>query len=292
MFFIKLLSTLPLAVLYLFSDILYFFMLHVLRYRKKVVVQNLKKSFPDKSDEEISKITKAFYKNLADLTVETLKMPSIKKDEIVKRVKFKNIDLPNSYLNKGSSILVLTGHQCNWEWLLLACSIHSEYPIDGVYKPMHIESLDKLFLDMRSRFGANPLPMKDVFRSVIRNKNEVRVLALVADQTPPHGEIQHFTDFLSQNTPFFVGADKIAQHTQYPVLFVEMIRLKRGYYEAEFHVVKEAPYKKGAFEIIEAYAKLLEKSINKHPSDWLWSHKRWKYRDFKTRKNLRDDLTV
>jgi KDO2-lipid IV(A) lauroyltransferase len=283
MFFFILLSKIPLRLFHVCADVLFFIMYYFPSYRKKIVLENLRNSFPRKSENEITAIAKGFYKNLADLTIETLKIPSINKEEIKKRVTIKNIEAVHDELKKGNSVIVLTGHQCNWEWLLIASSIHCEFPIDAVYKPMQIQLLDTLFYNMRSRFGARPLPMKDVYRSIIKHKNEARVLAMVADQTPAHSEIQYLTTFLNQQTGFFVGADKIAKSTGYPVFFLEMTRPKRGFYSAEFQ--KIIPKENSSFGIIESYSTLLEISIHKNPSDWLWTHKRWKYKDMKITRN-------
>jgi KDO2-lipid IV(A) lauroyltransferase len=284
MFFFILLSKIPFWLLYRVSDVFYFFMYYFPGYRKKIVKENLIKSFPSKNKKEINLLAKGFYSNLADLTLETLKIPAIKKPDMQKHVKILNMHKIHSYLDKQQSVIVLTGHQCNWEWLLLASSLECRYPIDAVYKPMQISFLNNLFINFRSKFGARPLAMKEVYRSVVRNKEEVRVIAMVADQTPAHSEIQYFTTFMNQNTAFFVGADKIARHTDYPVLFLDMKRIKRGYYEAEFHVLKEASFDDTKFGLIESYARMLENSINKNPSDWLWSHRRWKHQFMKIRR--------
>ncbi len=270
-------------LLYRLADLLYFFMYYFPGYRKKVVKSNLKASFPERSNKEIDVLAKGFYKNLADLAVEILKIPGLKKEEVQKRVKV-NVELLHYYLDQQTPVVVLTGHQCNWEWLLLGCSVECRYPIDAVYKPLHVQFMDRLFLRMRSRFGARPLAMKDVYRSLIKNKNETRVLAMVADQTPAHSEIQYFTKFLNQHSAFFVGADKIVRNTGYPVLFLDMKRLKRGHYEATFHFLQEAPYDEKNFEVIEKYARMLEQSVLKKPSDWLWSHRRWKHQEMKIKR--------
>ncbi len=289
MFFFILLSKLPLWLLYRVSDVLYFLMYYFPGYRKKVVRDNLRNSFPGKTEKEYSVLAKKFYMNLTDLSMETLKILDLSKESILKRVTIKNMDLLHAYLDKGESVIVLTGHQCNWEWLLLASSVECRYPIDAVYKPLHLEFMDRLLLRMRSRFGARPLAMKDVYRSIVRNKGEARVLAMVADQTPAHSEIQYFTDFLNQHSAFFVGADKIARHTGYPVVFLDMKRIKRGYYEAEFKLIQEAPFDENNFGVIEAYARLLEKSILQKPSDWLWSHKRWKHQEMKIKRRRKEE---
>jgi KDO2-lipid IV(A) lauroyltransferase len=255
-----------------------------------VVLENLKNSFPEKSERERKKIARQFYRNLADIGVEILRIPSISEKELMKRVRFKNLDLYLDIMKNGESVIVLTGHQCNWEWLLLAASTTHDFPIDAVYKPLHSASMDELFKSMRSKFGATPLAMKDVFRSVIRNKGQVRCMAMVADQTPPAGEIQLFLPFLNQHTAFFVGADKIARHTGYPILIVYMHRLKRGNYEVEFEMLKTAPFEKEN-EVIELYSKALEADLKRHPADWLWSHKRWKHKEYKSQR-FKTDETV
>ncbi len=268
MFFFILLSKLPLWLLYRASDCLYFLMYYFPGYRKQVVRENLRNSFPGKSPQEIEVLSKKFYKNLTDLTMESLKILSISKEEVIKRVNIVNMELATSYLDRGQSVIVLTGHQCNWEWLLLASSAQCLYPVDAVYKPLHIGFIEKLLFKMRTRFDARPLAMKDVYRSIVRSKDQTRVLAMVADQTPAHSEIQYFTTFMNQPSAFFVGADKIARHTGYPVFFMDMRRVRRGYYEAEL------------------YARMLEKSILKNPSDWLWSHRRWKHREMKVKRKM------
>lgn len=284
MFFLKLISKLPLWFLYRLADVLFFLMYYFPGYRKKVVRKNLVNSFPDKTEKEISQVMKNFYKNLTDIGVEIVRIQGMRKEEMKRRMHMTNFDLLHSYLDKGMSTIVLTSHQCNWEWLLLGSSVVSRYVIEGVYKPLHNATMDKWFHDMRSQFGARPLAMKDVYRSLIKNKNETRIIALVADQTPAGGEIQHFTKFLNQNTPFFVGADKIAKHTGYVVIFLETKRIRRGYYEATFHLVQEPPFAGKGFEVIDQYAHMLEESIRKNPSDWLWSHKRWKHTEMVNRR--------
>jgi KDO2-lipid IV(A) lauroyltransferase len=191
------------------------------------------------------------------------------------------MSLLHFYADQGLSVVVLTGHQCNWEWLLLSSSVECRYPIDAVYKPLHNSFMNSLIFKMRSRFGARPLAMKDVFRSIIKNKTEIRVLAMVADQTPAGGEIQYFTKFLNRNSGFFVGADKIVKNTGYPVIFLDMKRVKRGYYEAKFYPLVPDADSQSEFPIIEEYAHLLEDSILKNPGDWLWSHRRWKHTEKK-----------
>lgn len=279
MIFFRLLSLLPFSALYRLSDLLYFLAYKLFRYRRKVVDTNLRNAFPDKTDEEINLISKGYYKNLCDIVVETIKVLSLKKETLKEKVKFRNINLPLKSLEKGQSIIVLCGHTANWEWLLLACSIESSFPIDAVYKPLSNKFFDRLMLDIRTKFGAYPLPMQDVPRSLVSRRNTIRGIAMVADQTPPKNDIQHWNYFLDQETPWYIGGEKIARLGEMPVFFVGMRRIRRGEYEVSFEKISQPPYEKssGKYPIIDRYADMLEQNILENPEQWLWSHRRWKH---------------
>lgn len=278
MIFLKLLSLLPLRVLYIFSDILYILTFYVFKYRKKVIVENLRKAFPDKSGSEIHAITKKFYRNLTDIVVEILKTLSLSEKELSKRTSFSNTEVPLKFTSKNQNFIVLTGHLCNWEWLLSTCMVKFKYPIDGVYKPLNSKFSDRLMLKIRSKFGANPVTMNDTLREQIRKKNIPHVLAMVADQTPLKNEIQYWTNFFHQETPYYVGADKISKMLNMPVLFVGMRRIKRGYYEIYFREISSEVNPNNEFPITERFNQILEEEITKNPETWLWSHRRWKHR--------------
>ena len=274
-------SRLPFSVLYALSSFTAFVLQYIVRYRAKVIQQNLQNSFPEKTADEIKQITKDFYLNLTDVSFESLKLLDITKEELEKRVRITNIDVPMSTLDNGQSHLGLTSHLCNWEWLLQICAIHSTYPIDAVYKPLHNEKMDQFIYNMRARFGAHPVAMKDTLRELVKNRKSVRSMAMVADQTPPHSEIQHWATFLNQYTPFYVGGDKIGGAMQMPVLFVSMKRIKRGYYEVTFEILKNLPIAKEGHEVTQLFIERLEECIKEQPSNWLWSHKRWKHKEAK-----------
>jgi KDO2-lipid IV(A) lauroyltransferase len=278
MLILKLLSLVPLRILYLLSDVLYIFSYYIFQYRKKVIKENLYKAFPEKTPEEINWITKKFYRNLTDIVVEIIKVLSLKKEELDRRVIATNINLPLKHLQQNESIIVLAGHQCNWEWLLSACMLKGGYPIDAVYKPLNSKFSDKLMLTIRSKFGATPVSMKDTLREQIRKKNIPHGLAMVADQTPLKNEIQYWTTFFNQDTPYYVGSDKIARLLNMPVFFVGMKRVKRGFYEITFKELGLPPYTASEFDITEKYNQLLEEEIRNQPENWLWSHRRWKHK--------------
>lgn len=275
MWVFKLLSYLPLSVLYLLADFLYFLAFYIIGYRKKVVWQNLKNSFPEKTDEELKRIQKDFYRHLAEVFIETLKILSISKKELEKRFVVKNIDLLTNRLNEGKTVLVLTAHLFNWEWLSLITSLKQPYSVHFVYQELSSKFFDKLMLKIRTHFGGQPLKMQNILKDVLQKNNEARIVALLADQSPAGNEKDHWTNFLNQDTAFFAGVEKIATKLKLPVVFGGATRLKRGYYELYFEEIYH-PQEKLDNKITENYVRLLETQIQKTPANWLWSHKRWK----------------
>ena len=273
-------SRLPFGVLYLLADFIYLLLFYVVRYRKKVVYQNLSNSFPDKNAAEIHGIAKKFYHNLADIIFEILKLGSISKAEMCRRVHYQNPELLQTYLDKGLTIITLGSHACNWEWGLASSPCFLDFPADGVYKPLQNSFFERYMRFLRSRLGPSPLPMKEVLRHLIRTRQEPRLVALLSDQTPPRGEIQYWTSFLNQDTGFYVGADKLAATFKYPVVFISVLRQKRGHYVFSFELLAEpgAVAVAEEYRITEAYVRSLEKLITKYPADYLWSHRRWKHK--------------
>lgn len=279
LFVIKLFSYLPIQVGYFFSDVLRVLIFGVINYRSKVIKENIQNAFPEKTIQERKQIIKQFEKNFCDIAIETLRLFTMNEKDLKKFVSIKNIELPLSYLNNNQNIVVLTSHLCNWEWLLQRCTIATDYTINAVYKPLHNSKTEAITFGMRSKFGAKPIAMKDTLREVLKIKRDKRVeaLAMVADQTPPWSEIQHWQTFFNQNTPFYIGGDKLSYVIEAPVFFVKMRRTKRGYYEIEFDLISVPPYEKDQHSITEKYIQMLELEIKNQPGNWLWSHKRWKH---------------
>ena len=276
-FFLRLLSRLPLWFLYAVSDVLAWVAIHVVKYRRRVILENLSRSFPEKPPEEIRRLTRAFYYNLTDVMVESLKGLTMSKEALRKRVIFHDMDLIQGYRRRGQSLIFLTTHQCNWEWLLLAGCIYLPYPIDAVYKPLANKKMDDLMYQARARFGGEPISKDRVLREVLRRKDQIRGIALVADQTPAPGTPRYWIDFLHQPTGFYRAIEQLPQAVQYPAVFAKMKRTRRGYYEVSFFPVGDPPYEKGTLTVLPKYAKQAEKMIQQQPADWLWSHKRWKH---------------
>ena len=279
MFFIKLLSRLPFSVLYAFSDFLFFASYHLVRYRRTLVRKNLQNSFPGKTIGEVKIIEKEFYKNLCDYSVETLKLLTISREELSRRMTFIHPGFLEQFIDRNQSIIFLASHQFNWEWSLVSASINFPMHIDFVYQPVNNAFFDRITLLSRSRFGAYPIARDKVARELVKRKSILRGVAIVADQYPGYQNDKKFpVHFLNQDTVFFMGANNVAVLTQYPAVYYSLKKVKRGFYEAHPHIVAHPPYTKTDTSVVENYVKLVEKVILENPAGWLWSHNRWKTR--------------
>jgi len=275
--FFRLLSRLPFAVLYAISNTLAFVLYRVVGYRKKVVKGNLKRAFPDKTDREINRLAVAFYRNLTDTVVETLKAMTISEAAIRKRARITNPEVAQAWIAQNKSFIALAAHQRNWEWLLLAGCVQLNCPIDAVYMRIKNKYFEQLVYNMRSRFGGKPILRKDTLMEIMKRKKVVRGFGMNADQAPLVFDEKYWTTFLGNDTAFHLGIEKVARMTKYPVLFLGIKRVKRGYYEITFHQLAEPPYPKDTFLITERYARIVEQQVLDAPEGYLWSHKRWKY---------------
>ena len=278
MWLLKLISRLPMWVLYGIADFIFFLAYNVVGYRKKVVMSNLKNSFPEKSQKELETIAKAFYKHLSNFAIEVLKSFTISAQEINKRIKFVNIEMVDKYYEQGQSLLVLATHQFNWEWALLAGCLQLPYPVDVIYQKLSSKKFDDLMFKTRSKFGGTPIKKGDALREIIKRSRQKRLIVINGDQTPP-GRVKsdiYWADFLNQDTAFYKGPGILPLKTGMPVLFLKIDSPKRGYYEITFVPLGEPPYPKETNIILDRYIEETEKQIIEKPSYWLWSHKRWK----------------
>ena len=278
MFFLKLIGHLPLLILYRIATLAKWLLYFVFSYRKKVIVKNIKNSFPDLSSSQVNALTMKFYGYLSDQMVEFFKGSTISKKEMLKRVNLVNEQIITNYLDKGIPVVLVAGHQGNWEWAVHRLAL-SENLYDIVYQKLSSPLFNDFTFWVRSRFGSNVLMEKRESVVLARErKNIPRAICLAADQSPPKPESAYWTNFLNQPTGFFTGMERFAREYQYPVIFVELIREKRGYYTMSFEELIKPSYEnvdKGA--IIEIFARRLEKSVLKYPDQYLWSHKRWKH---------------
>jgi Kdo2-lipid IVA lauroyltransferase/acyltransferase len=279
MFFLRLLSKLPFPVLYLISDFLFFVSFYLVRYRRKLVQKNLRNSFPEKSEAEIQQIEKEFYKNLCDYAVEMLKLLTISKAELSKRMSFEKPEVLQNFADNNQSIIFLASHQFNWEWSLVSACLCFPFAIDFVYQPVQNKFFEKFSLACRTRFGAYAIRREDVARELVKRKNILRGVATVADQYPGYKKDKKYeTTFLNQQTVFFLGTNSMAILAQYPAVYYSLKKVKRGYYVGTPHVVGLPPYEKTSTDVIENYAREVERVIQESPAGWLWSHNRWKKR--------------
>ncbi len=281
-------AQLPFGVLYGVARALAWLIGDVIGYRRQVVRENLQKSFPEKTEAERRKIARRFYRNLSEVLVETLKLLSIGPADFRKRVEITGSAELFACLRDGKTVLALGSHSVNWEWILpSAVALLDGARIDGVYRPLNSAFGEALVKHLRTRFGGHLVRMQDVGRDVVRLRATPRALSMVADQTPPGGEIQFYTRFLNQDTPFFVGPDKLAASFRMPVFFLSQTRTKRGHYRYDLqlfydgstqlptppkHITDDPTH----HPITAAYAQFLEAEIRRSPSDYLWSHRRWK----------------
>jgi KDO2-lipid IV(A) lauroyltransferase len=273
------LTRLPLPVLYAIGRGVRFIAFHVVRWRRSIAMENIAGAFPDRSHAEHVAILRASYDNLCDVLAETVWAYGAGAAQLRDRVTIEGSQFIRQPIEAGQSLLLLTAHFCNWEWLLLAAGAQLQVPIDAVYKPPRQRVFDDFLREGRSRFGGNPVAYKGFVMEMMRRRADARCYAMVADQTPIAQDDKYWTTFMGRDTAFYVGADTIARTVKAPVLFVAMQRVARGRYHVTVTPIASPPYERGqGNEIVETYARLLETEIRKSPADWLWIHRKWKYR--------------
>ena len=279
-FLLKLISYIPFRALYVLSDGLYYILYYIIRYRRKIVRKNLTDSFPTLKGKEILQVEKKFYRYFTDQVLESCKMATISPEEMKKHMKFTNIEAANAVFKEGKSIALYMGHYGNWEWI-------SSIPLwvaEGVtsvqiYHKLRNDNTNRLILNMRERLGAISVEMRKTARYIteITNTNQVSVIGFIADQSPKKKEVRYFLPFLHHRTPILVGTEKIVKHYGFEAWFLDMKRVKRGYYEAELIRMHEEPTSLPDFELTEIYFRMLEKMIQERPELYLWTHNRFKH---------------
>lgn len=281
----KMHAILPLSVLYRLSDVLYFLIYKIARYRVSVVRGNLGNSFPEKTDQELRILEHRFYRHFADYIVETIKLGHISEKEIKSRATMNNPELIDRLMDEGHPcVILLMGHYGNWEWFTAGGSFFKDARICQVYRPLNDKAFDNLFIYLRTRFGSQGIKKKDTIRDVFTlSKNKTRsCVVLVSDQTPSKGNLHYWTDFLHQESAMLTGGERIAKKLKLPVLFVDTRKVARGYYTVDFKLITDKPQDTPDYWITERYTRLMENCILRDPAYWLWTHKRWKHRREKT----------
>lgn len=275
---LRILAAFPLALLYPLGWGLYLIAFYVVRWRVPLAQSNIDSALPELPLAERRKILRDCYRNLGSALIEGIWGYGASADALRERVTFLNPEIVERCKVEGRSAVMLAGHVCNWEWLLLAAGAHLGIPIDVVYKPLRLPSVDAYVRDARRRFGANPIPHRSFLYEVMRRGDEPHAYALLADQTPLKRTPKHWIRFLNRDTAFFLGPEHIARYADATVFYVSMKRVARGRYEVHLSVIAEPPYGEDAgIEIVETYARRLEATIRESPADWLWIHNKWKY---------------
>ena len=273
------LSLLPLRVLYVLADVLYVLVAYVARYRHEVIAKNLRYSFPEKTDRERRRIELHFYRWFCDYLVESVKLMTMSKRQLMRRMTFSNTEILNEAVARGQSVTVYLGHYGNWEWITsLPFWITPGAQCCQLYHPLENSAFDRLFRYVRERQQALCIPMEDSIREIIRFRRKGRpvVVGFISDQVPMWQNIHHWTTFLNQETPVLTGAERIARKMNQAVVYGDVYRVKRGYYRCDFRLMASEPQKTAEWELTDQYFHLLEQTIRRDPSCYLWSHNRWK----------------
>lgn len=276
-FFVFLFRIMPFWFVYGLSDFICFMLHRVFHYRYKVVVDNITKAFPDMSLAERKKVIRRFYHGLSDLLVESIKGFSITEKQIRKRVVVKNIEILESYKQRNKSVIALTAHTGNWEWGILAAPFYTPMISVGLYKPLSNKRMDNYMKRNRCRNGAHLTSIYLTAISFERYMKESSIVMMIADQSPSNIKNAIWVDFLGRDTACLHGPEKYAKLYDLPVFYFNVHRFKRGHYEVEFFPVTDNPKTEPDGQITKIYMKKLKEYIRKYPSNWLWSHRRWKH---------------
>jgi KDO2-lipid IV(A) lauroyltransferase len=277
--FAWLISLLPFWIMYGVADFLFFILYHVTGYRKDVTRQNLRNSFPEKDDKWIKDTSRKFYHNLADIILEDLKVLTISQKKLAKRYRYENLEIMENMAAEGKSIILAVGHTSNWEWMgNTLAPMYPQYKGYAIVKPLQNKKFDGFMNGLRNRFIKDSIIyMKDTLRTMVKRKKIVSLYAFAADQTPSNPQAAYWGKFFHQDTPFYTGVEKIARTLDLGVIFIDLYRERRGHYVGEISLITDSAKSTSENEITKAYIHKLEEAIRKRPSDWLWSHRRWKH---------------
>lgn len=273
-------SYLPLPIMFLITDVLFLFLYFIFRYRRKVVAENLRNAFPEKSEEERKLIARRYYRHVCDLFAEFFKLLHISESEIRRRCVMVNLDVPHRYFMDGRSVIAFSGHYGNWEMMYSYKLWEPDIELVPIYKPLRNKAFDRMIHKIRSRFGAKPLAKADTLRTMMQNvwAGKICMTGFIGDQTPSRNNLNLWTRFLNQDTAVLEGTERIARKLNQPVVFVNLRKIKRGHYHAEFYDICSDPASLKPGELTDRCMQKLEGFIRENPEYWLWSHRRWKYK--------------
>ena len=281
--FIWIISKLNFTSIYLISDLLYYILYYIFSYRKKVVRKNLELAFPEKSKKERRRIEKENFRNLTDIFLETFKSNNIKEKDLIERFSFKNPELLEKIYNNNQEVIVMCSHYCSWEWVFVIQKI-TKFKINAIYKKLSNKYFDKWTKDRRSRYGANMISTKDTYREVSRlsKLKSLNFYGFASDQSPKKSKAVYWGNFLNNWVPIHTGAEVIAKKYNMATVFMDVQKVKRGYYEASFSLITEKPNSFKRFELTDKYIEFVEKQVRNKPEYYTWTHKRFKHRKNKS----------
>jgi len=281
------LAYLPLSVLYAVARLIYLLLAYVVRYRWRVVLENLRNSFPEKSEAEVHQIGRQFYWHFAQVIVEILKLAAISPAELGQRMRFVNPELMTRHFAENRFVLSLGSHRGNWEWILSGAALEFGGRSAGVYKPLNNKFFEYFMRHLRTRLGADAVPMLSTLRYLVQQRGQGRTLSLLTDQAAGPEDRPYWTDFMHQEAGFYTSAERLAQQFNCAVLYVGIRRVRRGHYEIKFTELPDgqaaaaaanAPDEAQRYPITEAFVRCLEADIRATPEQYLWTHRRWKHK--------------
>jgi len=273
-----LLSLMPFRLLYFLSDGIYFLLYRVVRYRKRVVFNNLRNSFPEKSDKELKIIARKFYHHLSDVLVESMKAFTMKEEDVVKRYEYENTEFLDELYRQGKSVICVGGHYNNWEWAGIASGTQLKHLPVGFYKPLTNKLVDDYVQKTRVRGRSLLVSISNTSAVFSKDYGEPAIFYMVADQSPSNARLAYWVQFLNRDTATLHGPEKYARLYNLPVVFAFPRKIKRGHYKLKFIMLVEDPSKTKTGEITQIYMSALEKIIREKPEYYLWSHRRWKHK--------------
>jgi len=260
------------------SDVLYIILYRIVGYRKKIVTQNISLVFPNKSSSEKKEIIRSFYLHFCDLIVEGIKAFNMSDASILKRYPITGYESTFDHFEEGRDIIVSCAHQGNWEWASLACPLFFRHKCAVIVTPLTDPYLNRKINNSRSRNGYDLVP-KDMFRQYTEEKGGVpKAIFFLSDQSPSNPKNAYWTPFVGVDSPVQYGVEKYAKQLKAPVYYIEIKKVKRGYYQGHVSLLIEDPTTKDYGEIVEKVTETISQSIYDRPSDWLWSHRRWKHK--------------
>lgn len=273
-----LLTLLPLRILYIFSDLLSFIAYYLVRYRRKVVAENLTHAFPEKSQKELKRIERRFYRYLADYFIESIYVINMSIKECLRRYNFKNPEVLAESYEQNRDIIIGAGHIGNWEWATSSSEV-MQYRCTGIYRRLSNKLFDRLFIYIRSKYNSYPIPIKETLRALVkmRKENTRFGLYLIADQRPIREDLEFWITFLNQETPVITGIDRLSRKFDTHVYYLNVKRTRRGYYSVSFDLITDNPNGEEKLAIAEKFMRKVERSVIEQPEYWFWSHRRWRY---------------